>query len=114
MHCLNRLCGLVIFECKLVPALGRFQIVLLRFFVEMFCNSHCGCIGPLQLRCVHTGEVVIMERCQQYSRTAQSGLLCYVYPCENIEARLSLRIIQLDVTVETKTKDNVSQPTKNK
>jgi len=42
-----------------------------------------------------------------YSRFAPAGLNIVVCPCETIAGRLSLRIQQLEVVCETKTRDNV-------
>lgn len=57
--------------------------------------------------CVSTSNVAIVERCGQYSRTQQPGLLVYVWPLENVVSHLSVRTRMLKVSCETKTKDNV-------
>mmetsp|Transcript_46221 Transcript_46221/g.46695 ORF Transcript_46221/g.46695 Transcript_46221/m.46695 type:complete len:288 (-) Transcript_46221:374-1237(-) len=44
---------------------------------------------------------------RQYKRLAGPGLSCILYPLESIVGKLSLRIQQIDVRCETKTKDNV-------
>jgi len=49
----------------------------------------------------------IIERFGKYHRIAKSGLHFKIPIIDNISTKLSLRIKQLDVSVETKTKDNV-------
>ena len=41
-------------------------------------------------------------------RLAAPGLACFAWPCSNLVARLSTRVQQLDVSTDTKTKDNVT------
>jgi regulator of protease activity HflC (stomatin/prohibitin superfamily) len=57
--------------------------------------------------CVRTQEVGIVEDLGQFKRLLDPGLHCLKWPLESIVGRLSLRIQQLDVICETKTKDNV-------
>lgn len=66
-----------------------------------------GCIPPFSFACVRTGQVGIVERLGAYSHMAQEGLNCYIWPIFRVAKVLSLRVQQLDVKVETKTKDNV-------
>jgi len=56
---------------------------------------------------ISTSEVGIIERWGKYQRLAQPGLGCVICPMEQIVGRLSFRVQQLDVRVETKTLDNV-------
>lgn len=49
----------------------------------------------------------IVERFGKYSRTLRPGLNFVIPVIERVAARMSLRVEQLDVAVETKTKDNV-------
>ena len=51
--------------------------------------------------------VAIIERFGKFNRTAEAGLNFKIPVIETIRGRLSLRIQQLDVLIETKTKDNV-------
>ncbi len=51
--------------------------------------------------------VAIIERLGKFKRAATAGLNIKIPLLESIKGRLSLRIQQLDVVVETKTKDNV-------
>lgn len=51
--------------------------------------------------------VAIIERFGKFARTATAGLNMKIPFIEMISGRLSLRIQQLDVLIETKTKDNV-------
>jgi regulator of protease activity HflC (stomatin/prohibitin superfamily) len=56
---------------------------------------------------VSTAEVHIIERFGKFSRTAGPGLNLLICPCEADAGSISYRVQQLDVRVETKTKDNV-------
>lgn len=55
---------------------------------------------------------VVIERFGKFSRTAKPGLHWRIPLVERIVAQLPLRILQLDVDVETKTRDNVFVLTK--
>lgn len=57
--------------------------------------------------CVRTQEVGIVEDLGQFKRLIDPGFHCVLYPIQQVAGTLSLRIQQLDVTCETKTKDNV-------
>lgn len=59
------------------------------------------------LVCVNTKEVGVVEDLGQYKRLLDAGLHCITWPLQSVAGRLSLRVQQLDVTCETKTKDNV-------
>jgi regulator of protease activity HflC (stomatin/prohibitin superfamily) len=63
--------------------------------------------GCCCLRCVRTKQVAIVEDLGQFKRFLSSGLHFLYYPLQDIVGCLSLRIQQLDVICETKTKDNV-------
>lgn len=65
------------------------------------------CDGCFCAQCVRTQEVGIVEDLGQFKRILSPGLHCIVWPLQSIVGRLSLRIQQLDVICETKTKDNV-------
>jgi regulator of protease activity HflC (stomatin/prohibitin superfamily) len=52
-------------------------------------------------------SVAIIERFGKFLRTAQPGLNVRIPLIDQIKGRVSLRVLQLDVKVETKTKDNV-------
>lgn len=56
---------------------------------------------------VSTAEVAVIEQFGKFSRLGQAGLNFAVYPCEEEVGRLSFRVQQLTVRVETKTLDNV-------
>lgn len=64
--------------------------------------STCCCFG-----CVEQTEVAVIENLGKYNRLASAGCLCLFCPFENVAGRLSLRVRQLNVSVDTKTKDNV-------
>lgn len=56
---------------------------------------------------ISTAEVGIIERNGKFSRLVQPGLSFIMCPFEQLVGRLSFRVQQLDVRVETKTLDNV-------
>jgi len=57
--------------------------------------------------CVSTSEVVVVERLGKFDRLIPAGLGIVCCPCEQSAGLVSFRVQQLDVRVETKTKDNV-------
>lgn len=59
------------------------------------------------LICVRTQTVSIVEDLGQFKRLIDPGLHCILWPLQSVAGTLSLRIQQLDVNCETKTKDNV-------
>lgn len=56
---------------------------------------------------ISTSEAGVIERFGKYDRTVQAGLSCIVSPYESLVGRVSFRVQQIDVRVETKTLDNV-------
>jgi regulator of protease activity HflC (stomatin/prohibitin superfamily) len=56
---------------------------------------------------ISTAEVGIIERFGKFDRLAAPGLGCVICGVEQLVGRLSQRVLQLDVRVETKTLDNV-------
>eukprot|EP00920_Eleutheroschizon_duboscqi_P021295 GHVT01050118.1.p1 GENE.GHVT01050118.1~~GHVT01050118.1.p1 ORF type:complete len:154 (+),score=13.45 GHVT01050118.1:405-866(+) len=57
---------------------------------------------------VPNDNVYIIETCGKFSGVAHAGFLCTPLPCiRGVKGKLSTRIRQLDVSVETKTRDNV-------
>ncbi|GBG59642.1 hypothetical protein CBR_g49906 [Chara braunii] len=66
----------------------------------------CGCC--LCFICVPQSKVGILEQCGKFSRVVGAG--CHfinIFCCEWVSGLVSLRLQQLDVKCETKTKDNV-------
>ena len=63
--------------------------------------------GELCCQCVHTQEIGITENFGEFDLLLEPGLYILCWPYSTIAARMSLRIQQLDVVCETKTKDNV-------
>jgi len=57
--------------------------------------------------CVSTSEVVVVERLGKFDRMLPAGLGIICCPLEQNAGSVSFRVQQLDVRVETKTKDNV-------
>lgn len=62
----------------------------------------CGCIV-----CIRTQQVGVVEDLGQFKKLIDPGLHFILYPLQSVAGTLSLRIQQLDVYCETKTKDNV-------
>lgn len=63
--------------------------------------------GCCCFQCVRTQEVAVVEDLGQFKRLLDPGLHCLCWPFVSIVGRLTLRIQQLDVVCETKTRDNV-------
>lgn len=57
--------------------------------------------------CVRTKRVAIVEDLGKYNRLLDAGCHFVAWPLQSVAGSLSLRIQQLDVICETKTKDNV-------
>ncbi len=57
--------------------------------------------------CVSTASLGVVETFGQYKKFAEPGLTCMCWPASSIVGTISTRVRQLDVTCETKTKDNV-------
>eukprot|EP00953_Heterococcus_sp_UTEX-ZZ885_P031281 16429-Heterococcus_DN1.PRE.1 len=82
--------------------------------------THCATVGssdPEQsrlhtmpgcccFRCVSTGNVSVVERLGKFQALAQPGLSVLLYPFDQFVSQISTRVLQLDVSVETKTRDN--------
>ena len=67
----------------------------------MACNQ-CFCQAY-----VHPDTVALVERSGKFQAIKGPGCQCLVWPVDSIVGRVSLRVRQLDVNCETKTKDNV-------
>lgn len=63
--------------------------------------------GCCCFRCVRTQEVGIVEDLGEFKRILSPGFHFVLFPFSDLVGSLSLRIQQLDVVCETKTKDNV-------
>eukprot|EP00607_Mallomonas_marina_P010301 CAMPEP_0182418006 /NCGR_PEP_ID=MMETSP1167-20130531/2455_1 /TAXON_ID=2988 /ORGANISM="Mallomonas Sp, Strain CCMP3275" /LENGTH=284 /DNA_ID=CAMNT_0024591945 /DNA_START=89 /DNA_END=943 /DNA_ORIENTATION=+ len=61
---------------------------------------------------VNTSEVAIIERLGKFSRAEEAGCKFLLCPLEYVDGKTSLRVQQLNVECETKTKDNVFVQTK--
>jgi len=61
----------------------------------------------LCLQCISEKEVGVVEDLGQFKRLVGEGPSCIIWPLQSVVGRLSLRVQQLDVLCETKTKDNV-------
>jgi len=62
------------------------------------------CVGCFT---ISTAQVGIIERFGKFNRLAAPGLGCFICGAEDLVGRMSYRVQQLDVRVETKTLDNV-------
>jgi len=60
------------------------------------------------ISCVSTGEMGIVESMGKFSRIAGPGMNFLCWPFQNMAGRLSTRVQQLNVSTDTKTKDNVT------
>jgi regulator of protease activity HflC (stomatin/prohibitin superfamily) len=56
---------------------------------------------------VQTAQVAVITRFGRYLRAAQAGLNWKVPYIDKVDGRMSLRVDQMSLTMETKTKDNV-------
>jgi regulator of protease activity HflC (stomatin/prohibitin superfamily) len=56
---------------------------------------------------VQTAEVAIVQRLGKFARVAGPGLNFKTPFIENVVRRMSMKVLQFDVQVETKTQDNV-------
>jgi regulator of protease activity HflC (stomatin/prohibitin superfamily) len=68
-------------------------------------SIHCSVFFKLIFALSVTSGIV--EDLGQFKKLLSPGLHCLVWPLQDIVGKLSLRIQQLDVLCETKTKDNV-------
>ena len=61
------------------------------------------CVGV-----VHEDEVAVVEQCGRFHRIAPAGCV-WIWPClcQSATARISLRLQQLELSVTSKSKDNV-------
>jgi regulator of protease activity HflC (stomatin/prohibitin superfamily) len=56
---------------------------------------------------ISTSEVGVIESFGKFSRLSEPGCTCLACPCEYLSGIISLKVQELNVTFETKTKDNV-------
>jgi regulator of protease activity HflC (stomatin/prohibitin superfamily) len=56
---------------------------------------------------VQTAQVAVITRFGRYVRVAQAGLNWKIPFIESVDGRMSLRVNQINLTMETKTRDNV-------
>jgi regulator of protease activity HflC (stomatin/prohibitin superfamily) len=75
-------------------ALGVFALIALIVFLSSFFT-------------VSTSQVAVITRFGEFKRVAQPGLNLKVPFVENVAGVVSLRVSQISLTMETKTKDNV-------
>ena len=76
-----------------------------------FCGGLCAPIGDSHTEysfVVRQQSVAIIERFGKYQKVANSGIhIRLPFGIDSIAARIQLRLLQSDIVVETKTKDNV-------
>jgi regulator of protease activity HflC (stomatin/prohibitin superfamily) len=68
---------------------------------EEFANTCC-CCGQIQ-----TSEIGIIERCGKFKRNRGAGCVFLCWPFERLAEKISLRVQEININCETKTKDNV-------
>lgn len=64
-------------------------------------------LSPFTFFTVRTSEIAVVQRFGKFSRIAQPGLNVKIPIVDLIAGRVSLRVNQITLTMETKTKDNV-------
>lgn len=69
--------------------------------------SSCLSFVSLDAQVISTAEVGVIENWGRFSRLAQPGLGVIIWPMDSLVGKLSFRVQQLNVRVETKTLDNV-------
>jgi len=69
----------------------------------LFCKMGCCCC-----KCVNTGEIGLIEKFGRFNRVARAGLTFVMWPLEDVAGLQTLRVQQLDVLTESKTKDDVT------
>eukprot|EP00727_Mastigamoeba_balamuthi_P009924 m51a1_g5554 putative spfh band 7 phb domain-containing membrane-associated protein family isoform 1 (295) ;mRNA; r:550295-551618 len=66
-------------------------------------TTNCGCFV-----CVGESELAVVENCGKFSKIIKPG--CHLIPCcigQSVAGQITLRVRQLNVNCETKTRDNV-------
>eukprot|EP00981_Chlorochromonas_danica_P016289 scaffold16524_cov159-Ochromonas_danica.AAC.1 len=63
--------------------------------------------GCCCLNVINTSEVGVVEKYGKFSHLAEAGCFCLCAPFEYVVGKVSLRVQELKVSLETKTKDNV-------
>jgi regulator of protease activity HflC (stomatin/prohibitin superfamily) len=73
-------------------------------------GEYCGIIGifiNIFLFLIDPVSLFTLQLLGQFKRLIKEGPSCIIWPLQSVVGRLSLRVQQLDVLCETKTKDNV-------
>lgn len=65
------------------------------------------CLGCCYVQCVHTGSLGVIEACGKFEKLAPAGTAITCPPFNQMAGMISLRVQQLAVPCETKTRDNV-------
>lgn len=65
-------------------------------------------MGCCCCKCVNTGEIGLIEKFGRFNRVARAGLTFVMWPLEDVAGLQTLRVQQLDVLTESKTKDDVT------
>ena len=65
-------------------------------------TTSCFCLS-----CVRTQNIAVVQQCGNYSTLLQPGANFILCPLQEVAGTMSLRIQQMDVVCETKTRDNV-------
>jgi regulator of protease activity HflC (stomatin/prohibitin superfamily) len=57
--------------------------------------------------CVNEAEAGVVENCGKFSRVIPAGCTCLIWPVETFRAKINLKIQHLEISCDSKTKDNV-------
>ncbi len=71
--------------------------------IGLDCFSLVCCCLP----CINETDAAVVENCGKFSRILPPGVSFMFWPCETVVTRMSLKIQHLEISCETKTKDNV-------
>ena len=67
-------------------------------------------LSPLARHSIQTSTIGVVENLGKFSRIVPAGMTCIMCPLESVVGRVSLRVQQLDVPCETKTKASAGAP----
>eukprot|EP01038_Epipyxis_sp_PR26KG_P008446 gene8446-11424_t len=68
-------------------------------------SGQCCCFCCFQW--VNEMNAGVLENCGKFEKVVPAGFVCVLWPCYNISAAISLKINQVNVVCDSKTKDNV-------
>lgn len=80
-------------------------IITFILFCSIFPMEYC--FPCCCMVCVREMNAGVIENCGKYSRIAPPGCHCIAFPFQTVTSRVSLKIRNLEVLCDTKSKDNV-------